>query len=95
MTGRQPPSKDNAMKKIKRPGQQKSDLPTQLSQPAQRALAGAGISQLRQLTRLSEAEVGQLHGIGPNALDQLRRALAANGLSFAGEKPGKARRGGG
>jgi hypothetical protein len=31
--------------------------------------------------------VKQLHGIGPNALRALRQALAAKGLSFAGEKP--------
>ena len=57
-----------------------------LASPAQRALAGAGISQLEQLTELSEAELMQLHGIGPNAIDQLRRALAAKGLSFASKK---------
>lgn len=53
-----------------------------LAAPAQRALANAGIQQLEQLTKLSEAEVRQLHGIGPNALDQLRIALSAKGLSF-------------
>ena len=65
--------------------QQKSDFP-KLAQPAQRALAGAGIQRLEQLTRFSEAEVRQWHGIGPNALEQLRSALAAKGLSFADEK---------
>jgi hypothetical protein len=65
--------------------QQKSDFP-RLSQPAQRALAGAGIQSLEQLARFSETEIRQLHGIGPNALDQLRLALEARGLSFAGEK---------
>jgi hypothetical protein len=63
--------------------QQESDLPNKLSQPAQRALANASIQQLEQLTKLSEAEVKALHGIGPNALQQLRQALAAKGLSFA------------
>jgi DNA-directed RNA polymerase alpha subunit len=65
--------------------QQESDLP-RLAQPAQRALAAAGIQRLEQLTKLSEAEIKKLHGIGPNALTQLHRALAAKGLSFAGEK---------
>lgn len=60
-----------------------SDLPAKLSQPTQRALAGAGIKNLKQLTKFSEAEIKQLHGIGPNALNQLRTALAAQGLSFA------------
>ncbi len=71
--------------KNKQPDQHESDLP-KLSAPAHRALAAAGIRELKQLAKISEAEVKQLHGIGPNALDQLRRALAANGLSFANEK---------
>lgn len=65
---------------------QESNLPVKLSQPAQRALAGAGIQRLEQLTSFSEAEIKQLHGIGPNALSQLRSALAENGLSFAEKK---------
>lgn len=60
-----------------------SDLPTALAQPARRALLAAGYRRLEQVGTLSEAEVKQLHGIGPNALDQLRRALAANGRAFA------------
>ncbi len=72
--------------KIKRNDQQESDLPMELAAPAQRALAGAGIQRLEQLTKFSEAEVKQLHGIGPNALAQLRRALGAKGLSFANGK---------
>jgi DNA-directed RNA polymerase alpha subunit len=63
-----------------------SDLPAGLSQPALRALHGAGYRRLEQLTTLSESEVKRLHGIGPKALDQLRRALAARGLSFASEQ---------
>ena len=66
--------------------QQESDLPTGLAAPARRALAGAGYWRLAQLAELSEAEVKQLHGIGPNALDQLRRALDAKGLSVANKK---------
>jgi hypothetical protein len=64
--------------------QQKNDLPTGLAKPAQRALAGAGIHNLEQLSKFSLAEVKKLHGIGPNALTQLSRALAEKGLSFAG-----------
>jgi DNA-directed RNA polymerase alpha subunit len=66
--------------------QRESDLPVELSEPARRVLVGAGYTRLQQLTELSEAEVKQLHGIGPKALDQLRRALEAHGLSFASEK---------
>ncbi|HKV59041.1 MAG TPA: DNA-binding protein [Ktedonobacteraceae bacterium] len=69
--------------------QQESDLPVRLSAPARRALAGAGYWRLEQLSEVSEAEIKKLHGIGPNALNQLRHALAAKGLSFAGEKSRK------
>ncbi len=61
-----------------------SDLP-KLASPAQRALAGAGITRLVQLTRMSETELAPLHGIGPNALKTLRLALQAKGLSFKAE----------
>ena len=64
-------------------GQQKGDLPPRLAQPAQRALAGAGIQRLDQLSKFSEEEIKQLHGIGPNALKQLHQALAVRGLSFS------------
>ncbi len=57
-----------------------------LAQPAQRALTGAGYSRLEQLTYITETELKQLHGIGPNALKQLRAALEANGWSFAPEQ---------
>jgi DNA repair protein RadC len=67
---------------------QESDLPAGLAKPAQRALAGAGYSRLEQLTAISENEIKQLHGIGPNAINQLRAALAAKGLAFASEKRG-------
>jgi hypothetical protein len=60
---------------------QETDLP-KLAAPAQRALAGAGYFRLDQLAKVSEEEIRQLHGIGPNALMELRRALKAKGLSF-------------
>jgi len=68
--------------------QQESDLP-KLAAPAQRALASAGIQQLRQLSKFSEAEINRLHGIGPNAINRLRSALHAKELSFAKERKGK------
>ena len=70
----------------KRPGRSESDLPAKLSQPAQRALASAGIQNLKQLTKFSEAEIKELHGIGPNTIKQLHAALAAKGYSFAEKK---------
>jgi DNA-directed RNA polymerase alpha subunit len=74
--------------KRKRNDERESDLPANLSQPALRALAGAGYSRLEQLTDVSEADLKRLHGMGPKALEQLRRALSARGLSFADEKGG-------
>ena len=73
----------------KRQDRSESDLPAKLSQPAQRALAGAGIKTLKQLSKFSETEIKQLHGMGPNALNQLRTALAAKGLSFAEKNKSK------
>jgi hypothetical protein len=58
-----------------------SDLPP-LAAPAQRALAAAGVKNLRDLTRFRETEVKAWHGIGPNALNKLRLAMMENSLSF-------------
>lgn len=64
---------------------QKRDILDGLARPARRALARAGYTRLEQLTRVSAAEVMRLHGMGPDALKQLRSALAARGEFFAGE----------
>jgi hypothetical protein len=66
-----------------------SDLPAKMGAPAERAIANAGIKNLKQLTKFTEAEIKQLHGVGPNAMGKLRQALAEKGLSFAGEKKKK------
>ena len=58
-------------------------LPDKLARPARRALPNAGFTRPDQLAGLREADIAGLHGVGPNALAQLRQALAANGLSFA------------
>jgi hypothetical protein len=62
-----------------------ADLPAALAAPARRALAGAGYTRLEQLTKVTAADLLTLHGIGPKALQQLRRALAERQLSFAKE----------
>lgn len=56
-----------------------SNLPTELAKPA---LERAGYMQLEQFTKLSEVEVMKLNGMGPKALEQIRRALNDRGLSF-------------
>ncbi len=61
-----------------------SDFP-KLAKPALRALNGAGFTHLEQLTAVSEADIAELHGIGKNALESLRQALAEKSLSFADE----------
>jgi ERCC4-type nuclease len=60
-----------------------NNLPPNLGKPAQRALDGAGITSLEQVTELNEAELMKLHGMGPKAMNQLRMALEEKGLSFA------------
>lgn len=70
--------------------QQKTDGFPKIGAPATRALAAAGYTNLKQLTKVTEAELAQLHGMGPKALGILRDTLKAQGLSFkqgqAGEK---------
>ena len=61
-----------------------SDFPAGLAKPAQRALASAGYTRLDQLTKVTEAELRALHGMGPKAIAQLREALAQCGHTFAG-----------
>ena len=53
-----------------------------IGSPATRALEAAGYTNLKQLTKVTEAEIAQLHGMGPKALRILSEALKADGLSF-------------
>jgi len=62
--------------------QKQNDLP-KVAAPARRVLQSAGITNLKQLTKMSEDEILQLHGMGQNALGKLREALKSKGLSFA------------
>jgi hypothetical protein len=59
-----------------------TELPSSLGKPALRALEGAGYTRLEQFTKISEADVKELHGVGPKALDTLKSSLKAKGLSF-------------
>ena len=61
----------------------KHDFPAGIGQPATRALAAAGYTHLNQLSRVTEADLLKLHGMGPKALGIIRSALHAKGLSFA------------
>ena len=53
-----------------------------LAAPARRALEGAGLTTLARLAKKSEAQVRELHGMGPNAIATLRASLKTAGLSF-------------
>ncbi len=57
-------------------------LPSGLAAPALRALAGAGYTNLDKLSKVKEADVLKLHGMGPNAMKILRQALKRSGRSF-------------
>ncbi|WP_020666463.1 GyrI-like domain-containing protein [Amycolatopsis nigrescens] len=60
------------------------DFPPGLGGPATGALLAAGYVRLQQLTEVTEAELGRLHGMGPKGLRILRETLAVTGRSFAG-----------
>ncbi|MGC5627613.1 hypothetical protein ACPYO6_05120 [Georgenia sp. Z1344] len=53
------------------------DLPREIGRPATRALAGAGITSLAEVAARSDAELLDLHGVGPKALRLLRAAAPA------------------
>ncbi|WHY92785.1 RNA polymerase alpha subunit C-terminal domain-containing protein [Neobacillus cucumis] len=53
-----------------------------LSAPARRALENNGITSLEKLSKFSENEILEFHGMGPASLPKLRSALKENGLSF-------------
>ena len=53
-----------------------------LSAPARRALENKGIKTLKQLSKFSEDEILNLHGMGPGSLPKLRNALLTKKLSF-------------
>ncbi len=57
-------------------------LPARIAAPARRALDSVGITNLAQLTELTEKQICLMHGIGPRSIGVLRDALTANGLSF-------------
>lgn len=59
-----------------------NNLPEKLAKPAQRALASAGIKTLSDLSKFTEQEVADLHGIGKNALVVIKEAMKKKGAAF-------------
>lgn len=53
-----------------------------LGAPARRALESQGLDTLIKLSKISEKDLLQLHGVGPSTLPKLRIALKEKGLSF-------------
>ena len=53
-----------------------------LSAPARRALENNGVTSLQELSKYSEKEILQFHGMGPASIPKLRSVLNQNGLSF-------------
>jgi hypothetical protein len=58
------------------------NFPRGVARPALRALLSAGITHLQQLSHMREADLAELHGMGPKALEVLRNALQSAGLRF-------------
>jgi uncharacterized protein YdhG (YjbR/CyaY superfamily) len=73
---------------VKQKPESSNDFP-KIGSPATRALEAAGYTHLRQLTKVTESELAQLHGMGPKALGILRETLKAQGLSFKPASPGE------
>ncbi len=55
-------------------------VPRGVGRPAARAMHRAGILTMRDLERFSRAELMQLHGFGPRAMDALGPELDKAGL---------------
>lgn len=62
------------------------DLKTiKISEPAHRALSGAGIKTLEQAAQCTRRQLLALHGFGPKGLRLLEEALRAYGLELKDE----------
>jgi large subunit ribosomal protein L21 len=64
-------------------------LPEAIGKPTTRALEEAGLTTLKQVAGKTEAELLDLHGIGPKAVETLTEALAAADLSLKQTDDGK------
>lgn len=55
---------------------------SKLSAPARRALQNEGITSLEALSRYSESEILDLHGMGPSSIPTLEASLKEEGLGL-------------
>lgn len=58
------------------------EWPVGVAAPVRRALAAAGYTRLKELAGAREADLAALHGMGPQALNALKAALAAQGMEL-------------
>ena len=72
--------------RVKQQDEPVSDFTAALSGPARRALQNNGIKTIKDLSKLTEAEILQLHGIGKTAIPILQKALKEKGLNFSKAK---------
>ncbi len=79
------------MAKTKNQQEKSNEFPKNLSAPALRALVNANVTTLKKLAKYTEAEILELHGVGPSSIPKLRTALQQQGLTFASKdkSPGK------
>lgn len=57
-------------------------FPRGLSGPALRALHHAGIRNMAELSKRTERDVADLHGMGPKGIRELKAGLEAKGRRF-------------
>lgn len=60
----------------------KENVFSNLSAPALRALKNAGIKNLNDLSKFSQNDILELHGMGPASIPKLKKALELSGLKF-------------
>ena len=60
----------------------KADFLNSIAAPAKRALEHEGIDTLLKLSKFTEKEILQLHGMGPGTIPKLKKALTEKRLSF-------------
>ena len=65
---------------------QQNEFQKILAKPGQRALAEIGVLNFEQLSKFTEAEIMQLHGMGKSGLNRLKSSLEEKGLTFAQKK---------
>jgi deazaflavin-dependent oxidoreductase (nitroreductase family) len=66
--------------------QLQANFPAELGKPALRALAAAGYTRLDQLTKIKEAALLKLPGVGPKTIGLIRSALQGRGQDLADSK---------